>query len=71
MDGRGEGAALAEVVEAVRRRDELDSSRAEAPLRAAEDAVTVDTTDLDAAQVTERIVQLVERVRAGRAPVDA
>jgi cytidylate kinase len=71
MGGRGEETPLEEVVEAVRRRDEYDSSRAEAPLRAAEDAVTVDTTGLDAAQVTDRIAALVEQVRAGRAPVDA
>ncbi|TDD81872.1 (d)CMP kinase [Saccharopolyspora karakumensis] len=44
----------------VQRRDALDSGRAVAPLRQAEDAVEVDTTDLDIAGVLEQLTKLVE-----------
>jgi len=44
----------------VDRRDRLDSSRAASPLRAAEDAVLVDTTELDLAGVTARLMSIVD-----------
>lgn len=56
---------LAEVEDNVRERDERDSSRAVAPLRAAAEAVLIDTDTLTIAQVTERIVALA-RERGGR-----
>ncbi|MGH3493282.1 MAG: (d)CMP kinase [Sciscionella sp.] len=43
----------------VRRRDALDSTRATSPLRRAPDAVVLDTTDLELAQVIEELVGLV------------
>jgi cytidylate kinase len=42
----------------LRRRDEHDSRRADSPLRPAEDAVVVDSTDLDRDAVVARIVDL-------------
>ena len=42
----------------LRRRDEHDSRRADSPLRPAEDAVVVDSTDLDKNAVVARIVDL-------------
>jgi cytidylate kinase len=48
LRGRGVAADLAEVEAELRARDAQDSARAVAPLRAAEDAVTIDTTALDA-----------------------
>lgn len=48
----------------VKRRDHLDSSRAVSPLRAAEDAVVVDTSDMSEADVVAHLVTLVEQ-RAG------
>lgn len=42
------------------RRDRLDSERPTAPLRAAEDAVIIDTSDLSVEAVVDRIVELVE-----------
>lgn len=49
----------------VRRRDHLDSTRAVSPLRAADDAVVVDTSDMTEAQVIEYLLKLVEqRARA-------
>lgn len=45
----------------VRRRDNYDSSRAVSPLRAAADAVEVDTTELDLAGTVDALLHLVER----------
>jgi len=49
--GRGEQADYEQILEGVRRRDEIDSTRAVSPLRAAEDAVILDSDKLDADQV--------------------
>ncbi|ORC04437.1 cytidylate kinase [Mycobacterium persicum] len=43
----------------VRRRDHLDSTRAVSPLRAAADAIVVDTSDMTEAQVVDHLVELV------------
>jgi cytidylate kinase len=53
-----------EVRAAIEQRDTLDSTRSAAPLRRADDAELIDTTGLDAGQVADRIVALVERARA-------
>ncbi|HUQ58133.1 (d)CMP kinase [Lentzea sp.] len=45
----------------VRRRDNYDSSRAVSPLKAADDAVEVDTTELDLAGTVDALLDLVER----------
>lgn len=45
----------------VQRRDNYDSSRAVSPLRAASDAVEVDTTELDLAGTVDALLDLVER----------
>jgi cytidylate kinase len=55
---RGEGVTLAEVREALAARDALDSGRATAPLRAADDAVVVDTTHLSPEEVRAALLQL-------------
>jgi cytidylate kinase len=46
------------VLDDVIRRDHLDSTRATSPLRPAEDAVQVDTTDLDIEEVIAKLVEL-------------
>jgi cytidylate kinase len=48
----------------VKRRDHLDSTRAVSPLRAADDAVVVDTSDTTESEVVKRLSELVEQ-RAG------
>jgi CMP/dCMP kinase len=48
----------------VKRRDHLDSTRAVSPLRAADDALVVDTSELTEAQVIARLLELVHQ-RAG------
>jgi cytidylate kinase len=52
---------------AMARRDALDAGRAASPLRRAEDAVVIDSTDLSADDVVDRVVQLV-RARQSAEP---
>ena len=49
------------------RRDTYDSSRAHSPLRAAEDAVPVDTTAMGVTEVIQRLVDLAEEREISRA----
>jgi CMP/dCMP kinase len=52
--------------EALAHRDRLDSGRAAAPTRAAEDALVLDSTERTIDEVVGEIVRLVETARAGR-----
>lgn len=54
------GATLEEVARAIAERDRIDSTRAIAPLRAAEDAETIDTTGLTIDEVVARILKKVK-----------
>jgi CMP/dCMP kinase len=65
---RGIEADADDVHRAIAQRDRLDSTRSAAPLRAAGDAVTIDTTGLDADQVIERVAALAEQARAKSKP---
>ena len=56
--GITEAPEIAALAADLRRRDEYDSSRADSPLRPADDAVVVDSTDLDQQGVIARIVEL-------------
>lgn len=57
---------VAATAEALRRRDQLDSTRAFSPLRMAEDAVVVDATHLDLAQTIDATSDVV--IAAGGVP---
>jgi cytidylate kinase len=61
---REQGGSFAEVLEAIRRRDERDSTRSCSPLRPAPDAVVVDTTDKTPDEVLNLVLELVEERRA-------
>lgn len=62
---RGLGDDFSGVLADVERRDRLDSTREVSPLRAAEDAVVVDTSDMTESEVIEHLLKLVEqRTRA-------
>jgi len=61
VQARGEEADYEPVLVSMRRRDGIDSSRADSPLRVAEDAIVVDTTDLGIAEVLAEVERLVER----------
>jgi len=66
MQARGERVTLAGIEDDLRRRDERDRTRAEAPLRAAEDAIVLDTSDLDRDAAVAAAIALVEtRLHAG------
>jgi cytidylate kinase len=58
---RGESASLEEVLVALRARDARDSSRPVAPLAMAEDAVEVDTTNLDLDQVMDLLSRRIHK----------
>jgi len=60
MRERGENPTLADIEIDLHRRDERDRSRAEAPLRAADDAVVLDTSELDRDAAVAAAIALVE-----------
>ena len=60
----GLGGDYEAVLADVRRRDHLDSTRAVSPLRAAEDAVVVDSSEMAESEVVAHLLDLVEQ-RAG------
>jgi cytidylate kinase len=61
QDAAGGRVSTVDAVRAdVDRRDRLDSSRVASPLRAADDAVRLDTTELDLAGVLDRLVAIVD-----------
>ena len=57
---RGDQPVYEQVLDSVRQRDRIDSTRAVAPLKPAEDAIILDTTQLNAQQVLERALALIE-----------
>ena len=68
--GKGVEASFEEVLRDIRYRDEQDSGRAAAPLKAAEDAVPVDTTEIDF-EASFRLLCAVIRDRLGLLPREA
>ncbi len=63
---RGQPAEYEEILEAMRRRDKIDSEREAAPLRPANDAIVVDTEGLSIEQVLARVEELVRRLQSLR-----
>ncbi len=59
LNAKGDPSTYDEVLADMARRDEQDSSRAAAPLKAAEDAVPVDTSDMTLDESIEHICALV------------
>ena len=64
IKARGEDADLDDILEAMRMRDRIDSTRDVAPLRPAADAVILISDNMDAGQVFEQVIQLVRQVGA-------
>jgi len=62
----GKPGSREQTIEAVRERDRRDASRVASPMVPAPDAIYLDTTRLTVEQVVERILMLVENVRAGK-----
>jgi cytidylate kinase len=63
LQARGVPANYEEVLRELQERDARDSTRAHSPLRPADDAVTVDTTDLTIEQVIEKVLARVRERR--------
>jgi cytidylate kinase len=61
LAARGEKRTRPELLAEILRRDELDSKRAVAPLRAAEDAIVVETDGLSVREALERVLQVIDR----------
>ncbi len=59
---RGESVPREEILVDIEERDERDRTRPVSPLRPAEDAVTIDTSDLGAEEVVERLFEHVASV---------
>lgn len=57
---KGQQVELAQLAADIAARDKADSERAIGPLRQAEDAILLDTSDMGISQVTEKILQLVQ-----------
>ena len=53
---KGFPVSLEELVAKIRQRDEFDSTREASPLRQAEDAVVIDTTNLSVSEVVDLIL---------------
>jgi cytidylate kinase len=66
LEQAGERINAADVLADIRRRDERDTKRAIAPLKAAPDAHLLDTTHLDIDAAFRAAIDIVEAVRAGR-----
>jgi cytidylate kinase len=58
---RGGSSSYEDILAAMKRRDQIDSTRAVAPLRAAEDAIVIDSDPLTADEVIERIKSYIYR----------
>jgi CMP/dCMP kinase len=57
---RGEERTFEEILAGLVRRDQIDSHREHAPLRAAPDAIVIDTTEMSVLQVVAQIEALIE-----------
>lgn len=61
MAARGEPVTYDRVLEVIRRRDERDMSRADAPMKAADDAILLDTSNLDIEAAFQAAIGLIKR----------
>jgi len=61
QDRESSGTPVDEIAASLRERDRLDSTRRESPLVAAEDAIVIDTTYLDAAEVVALVLRLADQ----------
>ena len=62
--GPDSGKTLDSVLEDLKVRDQRDQERASSPLRAAEDAVTLDTSKLSVSEAAEAAIDAVRKTRA-------
>jgi len=60
LHARGENADYQEILAAMRRRDEIDSNRAIAPLKPAKDAIILNSNQLSVKQVYEKVREIIQ-----------
>jgi len=58
---RGELVERAAILDMIRLRDERDASRADSPMRPADDAILLDTTNLDIQKAFDTVIELIKR----------
>ena len=63
--GKLEGATLESILKDLEERDYRDSHRATAPLKAAEDAIVIDNSELSIDEVRQQILEKLESISAG------
>ena len=61
LTARGEAVTEQEIFETIRRRDERDEARENSPMRPADDALLLDTTNLDIDEAFDAAVELITR----------
>jgi cytidylate kinase len=66
LAGRGETAGFEGILADIRRRDARDSGRSDAPLKAAEDAIVLDTSALTVEEAVAAAIRIVDARRKGR-----
>lgn len=59
LSAKGESISVDELLQQILDRDERDATRADSPLRAAEDAIVVDTSDLEFEDQVDTIIRLI------------
>lgn len=57
LKAKGEDVTIPRLLQAIQERDERDMNRTVAPLKPAEDALVLDSTDLDAGQVLDKVLE--------------
>jgi len=67
-DAEAADKAVGEIEADLARRDHFDSTRVASPLRPAEDAVVIDTSEMGVAEVTRLVMELVYEERPGLRP---
>ena len=65
LQGQGETITLQEVEEEIRKRDQIDSTRSQAPLKKADDARELDNSRMSIDEQVETIYKWAEMVLAG------
>ena len=68
LQSQGAEVALARTIADVKARDHADINRSNAPLRQAQDAVVIDTSELDIPQVLEQMLAVVNETLASAQP---
>lgn len=64
LTAAGEDTTFEKVLNDLRERDERDSARATAPLKPADDAVVIDTSDMSIADAVAQVVRLIQQKTA-------